>query len=67
MIILLVLAVSFGLPAVAHAHSGTLLQAASSFLPLIAAFFSASLYTFRHRIQRFISFVLSKAIRKQNR
>ena len=67
MITLLVLAVLFGLPSVAHAHSGTLLQAASNFLPLLTAFFSASIFTFRHRIQRFISFVLSKAIRKQNR
>ncbi len=67
MITFLVMAGLFGLPAVAHAHSGTLLQVASNFLPLIAAFFSASIFTFRHRIQRFVSFILSKTKRKHHR
>ena len=64
MLAFLVLAGILGIPAVCHAHSGTVFKAATSILPLLLPFLSAAMFAFRRRIQHFLAAILRKTTKR---
>ena len=64
MLTFLVFAGILGVPAVCHAHSGTVFRAATSILPLLLPFLSAAMFACRRRIQQFFAAILRKTTKR---
>ena len=64
MLAFLVLAGILGVPAVCHAHSGTVFRAATSILPLLLPFLSAAIFACRNRVRHFFAAILRKTTKR---